>query len=99
MTKTFFVACGFEINGSTIKFGAPSVAHKGLETRMLSGDGAPTVTALEGTGHATDSQGFDVYLSPNRREIDWCMRGDGWAQHVIVQEPLTTALLAELRLL
>jgi hypothetical protein len=98
MTKTFFVACGFEIEGSTITFGTPSVSHRSLVSRLRPGDGVHTVTALEGPNrHATDNGNFDVYFNSKTRELDWCMRDADRQQHVIVQEPLTTALLAELR--
>jgi hypothetical protein len=98
MTKTFFVACGFEIEGSTITFGTPSVAHRSLVSQLRPGNGVHIVTALESpTGHATDNGNFDVHFNSKTRELDWCMRSANWQAHVIVQEPLTTALLAELR--
>jgi len=98
MKKTIFVACGFAIDGTAISFGAPSPGLIGLTTQLRPGDGLHTVTALKGpTGHATDGSSFDVYFNSKTRELDWRMRGGDWEQRVIVQEPLVTALLAELR--
>ena len=98
MTKIVFMACGFEIKGSSITFGTPSVGLASLTSKLRPGDGASTVAALEGpTGHATDGTSLDVYFNSKTREIDWHMRGVDWQQHVIVREPLTTALIAELR--
>jgi hypothetical protein len=97
MTKTCFIARGFKIVGSSITFGSPSTALTHLTVTLRPGDGIRIVTALEGsTGHATDSEGLNVYLNL-KRELDWYMVYADWTQHVIVQEPLTTALLAELR--
>lgn len=97
MTKTFFVACGFKIENSTITFGSPSTGLLGLTTALRRGDGAPTVAALEGpTGHASDGNGFHVYSVPTG-ELRWCMRGVDWFQCVIIREPLKTELIRELR--
>ncbi len=96
MTKIFFVAQGFKIEGSNITFGSPSDAIAHLTSAIQPGDGVNIIAALEGpTGHATDHRGFDVFRQG--RELDWHMRGVEWTAHVIVQEPLLTVLLAELR--